>query len=179
MIEEILNRRSIRKYKATTISPAIIEDVLSAAIMAPSGDNSQPWHFIVIEDREMRQRLMEVSNHQQWMMTAPVFIACVADLQCRIQETKGIVLNEDTALPELKLIIRDTAIAIEHLVIEAMHYDLGTCWIAWYKQEEIRPILGVADDKYVVSILTLGYPDENPKPKKRRTLAEVTHYDKW
>ncbi|GAK51743.1 nitroreductase [Candidatus Moduliflexus flocculans] len=81
----------------------------------------------MIEDHDMRQRLMEASNHQQWMMTAPVFIACVADLQCRIQNTRGIVLNEDTALPELKLIIiRDTTIAIEHLVIEAMRHDLGT-----------------------------------------------------
>jgi nitroreductase len=57
--------------------------------------------------------------------------------------------------------------------------DWGTCWVAWFTQNEIRPILGLPNDKYVVSIITIGFPDEEPKPRNRKELKEIIHYDKW
>ncbi|WMT80102.1 hypothetical protein TEMA_04150 [Terrisporobacter mayombei] len=101
-------------------------------------------------------------------MSAPVFIVCVADIRSRIKDDIDLSLNENSPQQELKQIIRDTSIAIEHLVLCAKKLGLSTCWVAWFTQEEIRPILNIPCDKYVVSLITVGYSDESPKPRPRK-----------
>ena len=97
----------------------------------------------------------------------------------RISADVEITLCEESPQFELKQIIRDTAIAIEHVVLEATTAGLGTCWVAWFRQNEIRPVLGIPGDKFVVAILTVGYPEEDPKPRKRKDFKEIVHYDRW
>lgn len=179
MIKQIETRRSIRKYVSRPIDDKIIESILEAARLAPSGSNTQPWHFIIIKDEEIKQKVALVSHRQKWMLTAPVFIACVADIRSRIKTKEEINLSEESPQFELKQIIRDTAIAIEHIVLEATNVGLGTCWVGWFKQNEIRPVLGIPSDKFLVAILTVGYPDEGPRTSKRKDLKELVHYDKW
>jgi len=179
MMNAIKLRRSIRKYTAKPVADEKIVQLIESARLAPSGNNTQPWHFIVIRDEGIKQQIAKVSHNQKWMLTAPVFIACVADIRSRIESDIEIILEEESPHNELKKIIRDTAIAIEHIVLEAVNEGLGTCWVAWFAQNEIRPILGLANDKYVVSIITIGYADEEPKPRKRKELKEIIHYDKW
>jgi nitroreductase len=179
MMEEIKLRRSIRRYSAEPVENEKIMRLLESARFSPSGDNTQPWHFIIIRDEAIKQQIAQVSHNQKWMLAAPVFIAGVADIRSRIEPGVEMVLNEDSPQNELKQIIRDTAIAVEHIVLEAVNEGLGTCWVAWYTQDEIRPVLGVAPDKYVVAILTVGHADEDPKPRKRKELKEIVHYDQW
>lgn len=180
MLEEIISRRSIRKYidNKPVENDKIIE-LLESARLAPSGSNTQPWHFIVVKSEEMRQKLSEASNNQKWMMTAPVFIVCVADIRSRVNEDIPMTLDEDSPNPELKQIIRDTAIGIESLILAATNLKLGTCWVAWFVQEDIRPILNIPSDKYVVGIITIGYPDERPTPRPRKKLDDIVHYEIW
>lgn len=180
MLEEIISRRSIRKYidKKPVEDEKIIE-LIESARLAPSGSNTQPWHFIVVKSDAARQKLAEASHNQKWMMSAPVFIACVADIRSRIVEGTKLSLNENSPEPELKQIIRDTSIAVEHMVLCAEKLRLGTCWVAWFTQEEIRPIMNIPSDKYVVGIVTLGYPDESPKARPRKDLKEIIHYENW
>ncbi|MFT9496781.1 nitroreductase family protein [Anaerosolibacter sp.] len=180
MIKEIQTRRSIRKY----IDAKLVEDekiiaLMESARLAPSGSNTQPWHFIIVKSDLTRQRLAEISHHQKWMLSAPIFIVCIADIRSRITEDIAMTLNEHSPEPELKQIIRDTAIAIEHLVLCAENLGLGTCWVAWYSQDEIRTILNIPSDKYVVGIITLGYPDESPKARARKKLEDILHYEIW
>ncbi len=179
MIEQIKIRRSIRRYLDKPVEDVKIIQLIESARFAPSGDNSQPWHFIVIKSELIRNKLAEVSKNQKWMLTAPVFIACVADIRSRINDDREISLNENSPLLELKWIIRDTAIAAEHIVLEANNLGLGTCWVAWFAQEEVRPILNIPDDKYVVGILTLGYANEFPEARPRKKLEEMIHYESW
>ncbi|MDQ7094797.1 nitroreductase family protein [Desulfosporosinus sp. PR] len=179
MLEQIKNRRSIRRYLEKPVDDGLIMQLLESARLAPSGDNTQPWHFIVVKSEHTRQKLVEVSNNQKWMLTAPVFIVCVADIRSRITDNVQISLHEDSPELELKQIIRDTSIAIEHIVLEANNLGLGTCWVAWFTQEEIRPILNIPNDKYVICILTLGYAGESPKDRPRKKLEEVIHYESW
>jgi len=179
MIEQIRIRRSIRKYLDNPVEDDKIIQLLESARLAPSGDNTQPWHFIVVKSELIRHKLAEVSNNQKWMITAPVMIVCVADICSRIIDNVEISLNENSPQQELKLIIRDTSIAIEHIVLEANNLGLGTCWVAWFTQEEIRPILNIPDDKYVVCILTLGYANELPNARSRKKLEEIIHYESW
>ena len=179
MIKAVQSRQSIRKYLNRPVDDSIVLSLLESARFAPSGSNTQPWHFIIIRDESVKHELAKASHNQQWMMSAPVFIACVADIRSRIVPGVDVELDENSPQSELKQIIRDTSIAIEHIVLEATDIGLGTCWVAWFVQNEIRPILGLLKDKYLVSILTVGYPAEKPQPRKRKALAEIVHYERW
>ncbi len=179
MIKEIKTRRSIRKYADKPIHDEFIVQLLESARLAPSGNNTQPWHFIVVRSEATRQKLAEISHNQKWMVSAPVHIVCIADIRCRIDKDVEITLNENSPQQELKKIIRDTSIAVEHMVLEAESLGFGTCWVAWFEQEDIRPALNIPSDKYVVSILTVGYPEEQPKEKPRKKLADILHHELW
>lgn len=179
MLKQIENRKSIRKYQNKKVEKEKLNQVLESARLAPSGSNTQPWTFIIIESEDTKEKLSIADHHQEWMMTAPVFIACVADIRCRIPMDTQIRLTESSPEPELKLIIRDTAIAIEHILLEAEHLGLASCWTAWFEQDTVRPILNIPDDKYVCGIITLGYGDETPKQRPRKKLEDMVRYEKW
>ncbi|MEG0775254.1 nitroreductase family protein [Clostridium sp.] len=179
MFEAIRLRRSIRKYTDRPVEDEKLIEVINSARLAPSGSNTQPWHFIIVKSDSIKERLAKVSHNQEWMLTAPVFIVCVADIRSRIKEDIEISLNEISPEPEVKQVIRDTSIAVEHLVLSAEILGLGTCWVAWFTQEDIRPILNIPNDKYVVSIITLGYPNESPKSRPRKKLEDIVHYENW
>ncbi|MHC1719166.1 MAG: nitroreductase family protein [Clostridiaceae bacterium] len=177
MIKEIEMRRSIRKYTDKPVEDEKIAEILESGRLAPSGDNTQPWHYIIVKSEEMRRKVMEASHNQKWMMTAPVFIVSVADIKCRIKE--GICVHDESPQDEVKRIIRDTAISTGYMLLQANNSGLGVCWVAEFTQEEIRPVLNVPSDKYVVGVLTIGYPDETPKALPRRSLEDIVHHETW
>jgi len=179
MMDEIRIRRSIRKYLDKPVNDESINQLLESARLAPSGDNTQPWHFIIVKSDRIKQQVATVSHNQKWMLSAPVFIVCVADVRSRINENIDLTIDESSPQEEVKRIIRDTSIAIEHLILEAVHLGLGTCWVAWYTQQDIRPILQIPTDKYVVGIITVGYPGESPQARPRKNLEEIVHHETW
>ncbi len=174
----IEKRRSIRKYTNEKVSKDQIERILEAAIMAPSGNNSQPWKFLVITDDSKRGEISEVAHRQKWMTSAPVFIVGIADMKVRHPD-EFIPVDEDSSEENLKKIIRDTSIALEHVALQAVEEGLSTCWIAWYRQNEMRKVLNIPDDKYIVSILILGYSSENPNPRPRKKIEDLVLWETW
>lgn len=178
-MEEIRMRKSIRQYLNNPVEDTLILQLLESARLAPSGSNNQPWQFIVVRSAETRRKLTEVSHNQKWMLTAPVFIVCVADIRCRIPEEVPVFLTEESPQEALKQIIRDTAIATENLLLEAHHLGLGACWVAYFKQTEIRPVLNLPPDKYVCGVITVGYPAETPAPHPRKPLEQLVRYEMW
>lgn len=179
MLKEIENRRSIRKYQNRNVEKEKILEVLESARLAPSGNNTQPWTFIIVESEEAKEKLANADHHQKWMLAAPVFIVCVADIRCRISKDIDVTVDEFSPEPELKQIIRDTAIAIEHILLEAQNLGLAACWTAWFEQDDVRPILNIPKGKYVCGIITLGYGDETPKQRPRKSIEEMIRYEKW
>lgn len=179
MLKEIQMRRSIRKYLSKPVEEEKLTEILESARLAPSGSNTQPWHYIVVKDEAVKQKLAQVAHNQRWMLSAPVFIVCVADIRSRIKGNPELVIDELSPEEEVKQIIRDTAISIEHILLEANNSGLATCWVAWYIQKDIRPVLNIPTDKYVVGIVTLGYAAETPPERPRKMLSELVHYEKW
>ena len=179
MIKAIEKRRSIRKYINKEVEEEKLAQILESGRLAPSGSNTQPWQFIVIKSKGNREKVSKVSHNQKWMATAPLHIVCVADVRSRIDENIEICINENSKEEEIKQIIRDTAIAVEHMSLTATELGLGTCWVAWFTQSEIRPVLNVPNDKYVLCVLTIGYADEDPKPRPRKKLEDIVHYEQW
>lgn len=179
MIKSIQHRRSIRKYASRLVEPEKLQSVLEAGRLAPSGNNKQPWSFIVVQSEQNRQAVMEASHRQVWMMTAPVFIVSVADMAERAGTDLSVCLDEESPHWELKRAIRDTAIATENMLLEADAQGLGTCWVGFFTQAEIRPVLGIPDDKFVLGVITLGYPSEQPAARPRKPLSDVVRYEHW
>jgi nitroreductase len=179
MLDAIERRRSVRKYQGDPVDEKTLLEILDAAHQAPSGDNTQPWRFILVRSEETRAAIAIASHHQEWMRSAPVHIVCVADIRSRVKDGRLHYLDEKTPDFEVKQVIRDTAIAVDHLILEATARGLGSCWTAWYTQAEIRPLLGIPDDKFVVGIVTLGHAAEEPKARPRRPLEEILHRESW
>lgn len=173
-MKEIEARRSVRKYTDRPVDRDSIRKVLDAARLAPSGDNTQPWRFIVVESEELKQRIVRADHNQKWMLTAPVFLVCTGDLHCRVENPGSV--DQDSGLPELKQIIRDTSIAIGYLLLEAEHLGLSTCWTGWYDQKEMQQALDLSADTYVTGVVTLGYGAEQPASRPRKSLQELVEY---
>lgn len=172
VIKEISERKSIRKYKSDAVSRKQILEILEAGRLAPSGSNTQPWRFILVWDNEMKKQIIEVDHNQAWMHSASALIVCVADLTSR-QKDKIDSTADDSTSADLKKIIRDSAVCIENMLLQATHLGLGTCWTGWYDQEPMKKVLGLNDEHYVVGVITVGYADEVPKARPRMSLEEL------
>ncbi len=179
ILKPILTRRSVRKYTTDPVNDEQVLILLESARLAPSGTNRQPWQFIVVRSGDLKRQIVEVSNNQTWMLNAPVFIVCVADPVPRLKGQPSFDIDDNSSEPVVKKVIRDTAIAVENLVLQAESMGLATCWVAWFSQEDIRPILKVPADKYVLAIIPVGFADEQPTARPRRPLHEMVHYDTW
>jgi len=178
IIREIQSRRSVRKYLERPVSDADIRQILEAARLAPSGNNTQPWKFMVIRDEEKKRRIASADHEQKWLLSAPVFLVCLADMSRRT-EGQQVSVDENTPCEDLKRVIRDAAIAVTHILLEAEHLGLSTCWTGWYTQKEMREALGVADSYYVSGVIALGYGAEAPAPRPRRELDDmILEWDK-
>lgn len=178
-MKEITNRRSIRKYKNTPIEKENIMTILEAARLAPSGSNTQPWRFLVVTDQEIKKKIVEIDHNQQWMLQAPVFIVCMADLSSRTGRKEKQPLSENASSAELKLVIRDTAIAVSHILLECEHLGLGSCWTGWYEQEKMHQVLNVPKEFYISGVVTIGYADEIPQNRPRKAMEEIVRFNEW
>jgi nitroreductase len=165
--EAIEKRSSIRAYQDKPVPEEKLLKVLEAARLAPSGKNSQNWKFIVVRDDAQKQALGRASGGQRHVHTAPIIIAAVAT------EPEFVMSCGVLAYPV------DLAIAIDHMTLAAVELGLGTCWIGAFSQEEVKSILEIPERLKVVSLLTLGYPDEAGRPKMRKSLHEIVCYDKY
>ena len=180
MIQAIKTRTSTRKYSDKPVHEEQVLQLIESARLAPSGSNTQPWHFIIVRSEETKEKIANADGNQLWMTTAPVFIVCVADIRSRIKDNgTEIFVDETSGLRELKAIIRDTAVAIEHLLLEAENMGLSSCWTAYFDQKDMRPILGIPSDKYVVGVVTIGYTDQERRSASRRPLESMVRYEKW
>jgi nitroreductase len=194
--EAIEQRRSIRKFKSEPVPDEYIDALLDAARLAPSGSNAQPWRFKIVKDLEMKEKLAKASYDQAFIAEAPVVLVCCADIggyldgvvsglqdlgkvgavEDRIVE---IVLNRTGRMMKMNLdqfgqrIAFNVAIAIEHIALRALDFGLGTCWIRLIDEQAIRAIFGWDDTIFVVALLPLGYPDESPAPRKRRSIEDI------
>lgn len=160
-IKILKERRSIRKYQKKEVPKNIIEDIIDCARFAPSAINIQPWEFIVITDEKTREKIADITDYGKFIKDAPV---CVA------------VFCKDT-----KYYLEDGSAATTYILLAAKSYGLGSCWVAGDKKvyaDKIREVLGVPKEYKLISLISIGYPAEEPKPKKRE-LKEVLHWEKW
>ena len=196
--EAIKRRRSIRKFKKESISQDQIEKLIEVARLAPSGSNVQPWRFIIVKDNQLKSELCKASYKQKFVEDASIVVVCCGDLLSwkRVKETsreilkdKRIKLSKKTkdalekrtnkaAIAEMDDRIPTTmlnvAIAIEHIALEAVELGLGSCWVRLFDEKKIKQILNLPDHLYIVAILPIGVPAEDPSPRSRMSMSDIT-----
>lgn len=194
--QAIEQRRSIRKFKSDIVSQKIILDLLESARLAPSGGNAQPWRFKIVTNQSTKTQLATAAHNQQFIATAPVVIICCASikeyfknmaLSLQDLDKENVIDKQVIALLKSRtektqtlpieqlnnIVSFHTAIAIEHIVLRALDYGLGTCWVKLIDVAAIKKIFAWNDDLHVVALLPLGYPAESPSMRKRLALEEI------
>jgi nitroreductase len=167
VIDAINARRSIRAYQDRPLEEEKLLKVLEAGRLAPSAKNIQDWKFIVVRDKNKRQRLSVAAKDQMFVAQAPVVIAACGTV------TDYIMTCGQYTYPI------DIAIAIDHMSLEAIELGLGTCWIGAFYEDQVKEILGVPNNIRVVVMMTLGYAAESPSARPRKKHEEIVAYDGW
>ena len=108
---------------------------------AGSSDLTAPLVLSHFKDDIVKQELAVATNNQKWIAHAPLVIVAVADLVARGEGFAGMYIDEDSGLFDVKLTVRDTAIAVTHLLLEVDNQGLGACWCGAFKQKDVRPVL--------------------------------------
>jgi len=168
VMEAIKNRYSARSYQSRPVEVEKLNKILEAARLAPSASNRQEWRFIVVRDKDTRQRLIKAAKNQAFVGEAPVVIACCAKADDHVMTCGQMCYPIDVA------------IAIEHMALEATEEGLGTCWIGAFYEDQVREILGVPQNIRVVELMALGYPAKPaPTHKDRLSIEEIVMHEKW
>ena len=166
-LEAISGRRSIRKYTADPVSEEAVETLLRAAMSAPSANDEQPWHFVVIRDRALLDQIPAFHQYAK-MLTE----AATAILICGDQKSAG----------HLGYLIQDCSAATENLLIAAHAAGLGAVWLGIYPREPriqgIRDLLGLPPHIMPVALVAIGHPGER-KPPSNRFKKDRVHLDHW
>lgn len=197
IMNTIRKRRSIRKFQTTPIPDQVLTDLIEAARLAPSGCNSQPWRFKIVKDEATRKRLEAAAYNQKFISQAPVVIVCCADLKGYVEGTAtGLEALEEIKAIEsrIKNIITDNmaksstgssitvhgsrvaanvTIAVQHMILVATAYGLGSCWVRLFEEQKVREIFNWDDNTFVVALLPLGYADEEPGARPRLNLEDI------
>jgi nitroreductase len=163
----IIHRRSIRKYKTDAISNEQIDKLLQAAMYAPSANNLQPWHFVVVTDRSIIDKITEIHPYAKMLKNAPLAILVCADQQ--IEKTEGYW-------------VQDCSAAIQNILLAAHGMELGSVWLGVYPRTErilsVKNLFKLPENIYPLSIIAIGYPDEQ-KELPERFLKERIHINQW
>lgn len=170
--ELLINRRSIRRYTDQPVDPEQVRLILEAALMSPSSKSVRPWQFVVVEDKEMLEKLSQCkANYATSIASAPLAIVVTADT------TRSDIWTEDASI---------AAILMQ---LQAADCGLGSCWVEVYQRftadgipsdEYVREQLGIPEEFGVLCIITIGHKDEERKPVNTDKLQwEKVHIGFW
>jgi len=166
--EELVRaRRSVRAYAPRPVPADAIRSVLEAGQLAPSAANRQPWHFVVGTEPE-RLRKVYAAYPRDWFASAPAVIVVCVEPERAWKRADGKNFCDV-----------DGAIAMDHMILRAAELGLGTCWIAAFDPAKLRDALELPAGVEPLVMTPLGYPADEPKPKERKPLEEIVHWQGW
>ena len=171
VFEAIAARRSIRAFDDKPLNDDVLERILDAARLAPSGSNRQPWRYVVVGDEQMRGKLARASADQMFVAEAPVVVVACC-YPAPPDSDRGGWMGRYGAL-------LDAAIGLDHIQLAAYALGVASCWIGSFDAEAVRKLLGVPEDVWVVGLMPLGYPAERPAPTSRLPMKEIVCRGKW
>ena len=169
-MENILNRTSVREFLPQDIDEAAVEQLLRSAMSAPSAGNRQPWEFVVIRNRDIREALAEQLPYAAMAAAAPVVVAVCADMRRTLPGESAMFW------------VQDTAAATENLLLSAHALGLGGVWVGIYpvhdRVKTARKILKLPEYSIPLNIVPLGHPAVHNPPKQKFDRSRI-HHEEW
>jgi len=166
-LEAILSRRSVRRYTPEPVPDPVIAEILRAAMSAPSAGNQQPWQFVVVVDRRLRDEIPTFHPYAQMVREAPIVIVVCGDL--RLENYRGYW-------------IQDCSAATQNLLLAAHAKGLGAVWVGIYPKEDrvvrLQQLLGLPAEVIPLAVVPIGHPAERVPPANRYDASRV-HRDRW
>ena len=160
-LDLVRNRYSCRSYQPASVEQEKLDYIMECVRLAPSACNKQPWKFRVISSEEGRKKLCQCYN-REWFATAPVCIIA------------SVLYDEEWVRADGKHHGDiDIAIAVEHLCLAAAEQGLGTCWVCNFDAELCKSLFGLGENEEAAVLIPLGYPADEPKEKKRKSMEEI------
>jgi len=165
----ILKRKSVRRFTECSLSEVQIQTLLKAAMAAPSAKNAQPWHFVVIQERAVLDRLAEQLPYAKMLSSASLAIVVCGDTLVHTGESAQNWVVDCSAATQNLL-----------LVVESM--ELGAVWTACYpyaaRMDAVREALALPDHIVPLNVIPIGAPIGNEHPLDK-WKPERIHYGKW
>ena len=167
VLDVIKNRRSVRKYRSAPVEEEKLAMVLEAGRLAPTANNAQQWKFIVVRDKELIKKLVPACGGQSFIGEAPVILVI-----CAVGDERMMYCGQPAAAV-------DCSIALSFMILEAAELGLGTCWLGYFNNDKVKRVLNIPAGNSVVAVSPLGYADETPPVRSRKSVSEVVAYDGW
>jgi nitroreductase len=178
ILKVIQERRSIRKYKKDSVPDEILIDIIDAARAAPSWANTQVCQYIIVKDQKVKDLLLDTltptNPARAAVIDAPVVLCILAK-----RGISGFYKGEPSTDKEGYWFMFDAGIAMEHIVLSAWNFGLGTVHVGNFDAKKAEAVLGIPDGLSIVEMTPIGYFDELPKPPPRKKLEEITHLDSF
>ena len=171
--ELILKRQSDRRYLSEPVAKEDIVKCLEAARMSPSACNSQPWKFVVVDEKGKLAEMAEAAEGlgmNKFTHNVPVMVAVVLEKMNASARLGSLVKNKDYCMLDLGM-------AVEHFCLQAADLGLGTCIMGWFDEKRIARQLGVPLGKRIPLIIALGKPALPTRRKVRKTMEEMSSWN--
>ncbi len=185
LLELVEKRRSIRRFKPDPIPDEYADKIIEVARWAPSGLNIQPWEFVLVKDRELKDRIVKLLEKGEAPPrepmdygNAPVFIILLGDPRTKAGLPPRLAADNKMNQP---VFISSLANAFLYMHLAATSLGLVSQWMSRVKfpfvQPELKKLLGIPDEFQVYDMMVVGYPDGEPKPRIVRDKEEMIHYE--
>jgi len=179
LLDLIKHRKSVRDFLDKPVERGKIMTCLEAARLAPSACNSQPWKFISVDDKQLKNKLCRAAfsgiySINSFCKMAPVIIVVIS-------EKSKFIARIGELFRGTKYYLIDIGIACEHFVLQAEDLGLGTCWIGWFDEEAVKSILGIPRRKKIDILIALGYYDREKLGTEhgRETMDEIASFNSY
>lgn len=152
---------AVRQFQAKPVPEPLIRQIVEAGRLTASGGNSQPWHFIIVQDKQMLRQLGALVRTGPYIAGAPL----------------AIVVGMEPG----PLAVSDVSRAIQSMILTAWAQGIGSNWTGFKNLTQVNPVLGIPEEIEILAILPFGYPVTalGKGLKKRKPLREVAHRERW
>ncbi len=190
MLLDLLKKRcSVRNFSDKYISEEIVDYIIETGRLSPSGGNEQPWKFGVINNHELIREISEIAYNQKWIENANLLIVLCTSI---IADESGGRDIQKARFPELETEIEkmdkelysklnqeehQTKIAGTHMVLAALEHGIGSTWVSCFKVDELSKLLGLPEGYIPAEIIVFGYPEDEMKATKKKSIDEVLFYN--
>ncbi len=152
---------AVRNYQDKPVPPDVVRRIVEAGRLTASSRNGQPWHFIVVENRDTLRQLGALARTGPYIAQAPLAIV--------------------VAIAKTEFAVSDASRAIQSMVLTAWSEGVGSNWVGFLGLTGVNSLLGIPDDLDVLAILPFGYPAQasHQGKKQRKLLSEVAHRERF